>query len=492
MSLRQKTFSAVRWTTFDALGKALLTIASLSVLARILAPEDYGLMAIVTVILGFAGLFADIGINAAFVQRKDVTDEQRASLFWLNVFVSIVLALIVVGLSPIIAELYGEPRLAILISVSASVFILRALGQQVRMAAEKELKFRAVVTLELAAAFIGFFVAVLAALAGWGVLALVLSGVTAAAFSTLFFWLFISAGWRPALYLRVSDIRSLLRFGGALTADAIVNYINRTVDVFLGGKLLDAAALGTYSVPRTIALQLGRMINAVITRVGFPLIAKVQDDVDLVRSIYLQTLRMTAATNAPLYIGLAFFAQDLVHVILGPGWERSGALLQILALWGGIRSTGNPVGSLLFGMGRADLSLKWNLGLLLILPPTIWYGAKFGPEGMAWALLIAQLTLFFPMWFLLVRPVCRAKLFEYSSAALSPFLFSLVAIAPGFLIASQFDGALLRLLVGAAISGLLYLLISYYVNRAWVSAMLELLGRPEIMSNDRPPDPTQR
>ena len=215
MSLRQKTFSAVRWTTFDALGKALLTIASLSVLARILAPEDYGLMAIVTVILGFAGLFADIGINAAFVQRKDVTDEQRASLFWLNVFVSIVLALIVVGLSPIIAELYGEPRLAILISVSASVFILRALGQQVRMAAEKELKFRAVVTLELAAAFIGFFVAVLAALAGWGVLALVLSGVTAAAFSTLFFWLFISAGWRPALYLRVSDIRSFaeIRWG---------------------------------------------------------------------------------------------------------------------------------------------------------------------------------------------------------------------------------------------------------------------------------------
>ena len=92
MNLREKSFSAVRWTTFDALGKAFLTIASLAVLARILAPEDYGLMAIVTVILGFAGLFGDLGINAAFVQRQDVTDEQRASLFWLNVLVSITLA----------------------------------------------------------------------------------------------------------------------------------------------------------------------------------------------------------------------------------------------------------------------------------------------------------------------------------------------------------------------------------------------------------------
>jgi O-antigen/teichoic acid export membrane protein len=478
LNLREKSFSAVRWTTFDAVGKALLTIASLFVLARILVPEDYGLMAIVTVILGFAALFGDLGINAAFVQRQDVTDEQRASLFWLNVLVSIALAMIVVGLSPLLAELFGEPRLAILISISASIFVLRALGQQVKMAAEKELRFRAVVTLELVAALIGFVVAVLAALAGWGVFALVISGIMAAAFSTLFFWLFVSAGWRPALHFRFSDVRPFVAFGGALTADAFVNYINRTVDVFLGGKLLDAAALGTYSVPRTIALQMGTMINAVVTRVGFPLIAKVQDDVDRVRAIYLQTLRMTAATNAPLYIGVAFFAHDLVHVALGPGWERSGALLQILALWGGLRSTGSPIGSLLLGMGRADLSLKWNLGLLLVIPPVIWFGARFGPEGIAWALLIIQLGLFVPIWLLLVRPVCRARLSEYSSAALSPFLYSFIAFVPGFLISSQLGGALLRILVGAAISGLLYLLISYYVNRAWLLAMLELAGRP--------------
>ena len=201
---------------------------------------------------------------------------------------------------------------------------------------------------------------------------------------------------------------------------------------------------------------------------------------------------MTAATNAPLYLGVAFFAHDLVVVVLGPGWERSGSLLQILALWGGIRSTGNPVGSLLIGMGRAALSLKWNLGLLLIMPPAIWYGARFGPEGMAWALVIAQIGLFIPAWFLLIRPVCQAGLIEYSQAALSPFLFSVAAIAPGFLIASQFDEALVRLLVGAVISGLLYMLISYYVNRAWLSAMLELLGKREKISNDRPKDSKQR
>ena len=266
-----------------------------------------------------------------------------------------------------------------------------------------------------------------------------------------------------------------------MTADALVNYINRTADIFLGGKFLDAGALGAYNVPRALALQLGIMVNAVITRVGFPLIAKVQNDVDKVRSIYLQTLRMTAATNAPIYIGVAFFAHDIVHVVLGPGWERSGSLLQILALWGGLRSTGNPVGSLLMGMGRANLSLKWNLGLLLVIPPIIWFGANYGPEGIAWALLSTQLGLFFPIWLFLVRPMCRAGVLEYSRAALSPFLFALVAIAPGFMVASQFDGALVRLLVGIAISGLLYLLISYCVNRAWLSAMLELAGRPAIL-----------
>ena len=478
MSVRQRAFSAVRWTAVNSVGKTALSIASLAIVARILDPEDYGLMAMVGVVLGVGELFADLGVNSAFVQRQKVTQKQRSSLFWLNVSMSLCLALLVIGLSPLFSRFFGDPRLTPLLMLSSSTFVLAALGQQVKMAAEKELRFTAVVLFELASLFIGFATAVLAALSGWGVYSLVAAGIATTASATAFYWVFVSDGWRPLWRLRFDDVRSFLSFGSATVGNNLVNYINITIDIFLGGRLLGVTELGLYSVPRRLVLQLSGLVNAVINRVGFPLIAQVQSDLDRVRSIYLKTMNMTASTNAPLYVGIAFFAPDIIAIVLGAGWERSGELLQILAMWGGIRSTANPVGGLLYGMGRAALSLKWNLVLLLIIPPVLWLGSRGGPEGLAWALLILQLALFVPAWFFLIRPLCHARLLEYSIAALRPFALATLAVAPGWLLAQEFDGAALRLVVGVVTAAPLYLLFSYIGNRGWIDAMMELMGRP--------------
>ena len=154
MSLRRKTFSAVRWTTVSSVSIASLRIASIAVLARILVPEDYGLMAMVGAVLGVAGLFADLGANSAFIQRKEVTQEQRSSLFWLNVTMSAGLAGLVVVLSPLFARFFGDPRLAPLMMLSSTTFVLVALGQQVKMSAEKKLDFKVIVILEISAVLV--------------------------------------------------------------------------------------------------------------------------------------------------------------------------------------------------------------------------------------------------------------------------------------------------------------------------------------------------
>ncbi|CAI8723539.1 Colanic acid exporter [Methylococcus capsulatus] len=480
MTLKRRTFSAVRWTAAAGVFRALLQIAQVAVLARLLSPADYGLMAMVSVVLGFGGLFADLGVNSAFVQRREVTLGQRSSLFWLNVAVSSGIALLLVALSPLLSTFFGDGRLTPMLMLSASTFVLGALGQQLKMAAEKALHFRPVILTEVSAAIMGFVAAVLMALGGWGVYALVLSGIVSASAGTLLAWLFLADGWRPMWRLRLSDVRSFLGFGTALIVNNVANQINLTLDIFLGGKLLSAAALGLYSVPRNLALQVQFMVNPVITRVGFPLISQVQHDVARVRSIYLQTLNMTASTNAPVYVGMAFFAPEIVALMLGPGWERSGELLRILALWGGIRSTANPVGSLLLGMGRADLSMKWNLALLFLYPPALWFGSHFGPEGMAWTMLGLMMTFFIPGWYFLVRPLCKAGLVEYAIAALRPFVFSGIAIAPAHFLALQIDEPVLRLVLGIGIAAPLYLAVSHLGNREWFRAMLQLAGRRQV------------
>lgn len=480
MTLKHKTFTAVRWTTTSAVARAVLQIVQVAVLARLLTPEDFGLIAMVGVVLSFAGLFADFGINSAFIQRQNVTLEQRSSLFWFNVALGAGLTFLVVVASPLIAWIFGDDRLTPLMMLSASTFVIGSLGQQVRMAAEKELDFRVIVLLEISAATLGFISALLAAVSGWGVYSIVLGGIVSAVFGTAFAWMFLARGWRPVWRLRMVDVRPFLGFGGAMVANNIVNQINMTIDLFLGGRLLGAAQLGLYSVPRNLVLQLQFMVNPIITRVGFPLIAQVQNDVVRVRAIYLKTLNMTASTNAPLYVGIAVFAPEIVTVLLGNGWQGSVTLLRILAAWGFFRSIGNPAGSLLFGMGRADLALKWNLALLFIIPPVVWLGSQYGADGMSWALFGLMVALFIPGWAFLIRPLCHAGLVEYSVAVLRPFLLALISMAPAYWVAAGLDGAIVRLIVAVMISASLYLAISYKANREWFAAMMELSGHRQV------------
>ncbi|MEX0606027.1 MAG: MOP flippase family protein [Marinobacter sp.] len=484
MTLKHRTFSAVRWTTAAAVVRALVQLAQLAVLARLLVPEDYGLMAMVAVVLGFATVFTDMGVNSAYVQRQDVTPEQRSSLFWLNASFGGGLTLLVLFCSSFIAGFFGDERLTPLLMLASITFVVIALGQQVKMTAEKTLDFRPVALIEITAALVGFFAAVIAAYSGWGVYALILGAIVNATAVTVMAWLFLARGWRPMWRFQYSDVRSFLGFGGALVGNNIVNEFNRSIDLLLGGRMLAASALGLYSLPRQVVFQIQGLVNPIITRVGFPLIAQVQGDIPKVRSIYLKTLNMTAATNAPLYLGIAFFAPEVVTIMLGEKWLAATDLLRLLAIWGFLRSTGNPVGSLLLGMGRADLELKWNLAMLCLVPPLLWMGSHYGTLGLAWSLLGFTVVMFIPGWYVLVRPICKAGLLEYSIATLRPLLIAVMAIAPAHYLTLAMTNVYLHMIVAVLISAPLYMGLSFLLNREWLVAMRQLASPGRTPKNN--------
>lgn len=476
MTLRARTFTAVRWTAAGTGFQAFLQFAQVAILARLLSPGDFGLMAIASVVVSFARVFSDFGLSSGFLQRRTVTNEERSSLFWFNVLLSAVIAATVAAASPVFAWFFTDPRVMPLIGLSSLTLILAALGAQIRAAAEKVLLFQRVVLVEAVAALIGFVGAVLSALSGMGVYSLIVGALVGAATTTLLLWLYVADGWRPLWRMRYREVRSFLRFGGNMVGSSLVNHFNTTVDLILGGRLLSTDELGIYSVPRNLTLRIQFMINRVVTRVTFPLIAAVQEDVARVRAIYLHTLRMTASINAPLYLGIAFFAPDIVRILLGDGWESSGPILRILALWGVMRATFNPLGSLLVGMGRPDVALKWNLALLILVGPMLWIGSHFGAEGIALALLSLLIVLFVPAWLFLVRPMCSPSFTQYSGAVLTPMLIAFFAILPGYVAAQGFHGSLVRIAVGGVVAAPLYLVLSYLGNRQWLASMLELLA----------------
>lgn len=475
MSLAHRAYSAARWTTASTVSRAGLQLLQVAVLARFLLPSDYGLMAMVMLILSYAALFSDMGLSTAFVQRQQISQEERSSLYWLSVVVGTVLMFLVMSISPLAALFFKEPQLVPLMLLVATNFLVIALGQQLRMDAEKALNFRPVALIEIFAGLVGFAVAVLTAWMDWGVYALVVAAMTSAWLTMILSWLVLAQGWRPALRLRWGEVRWFVQFGGTMVLNNVINHINSTIDLVLGGRMLGASQLGLYSVPRNLLLQVQGMVNPIFTRVGFPLIASIQRDNERVKQVYLKTMNMTASVNAPIYVAIAVFAPEIVFLLLGPNWTEAAPLMRVLALWGLLRSYGNPVGSLLFGLGYAKLAVKWNASLLLIIPPVVWFFAQWGAIGMAWAMAGLMAALFVPMWAILIRPLCGLTFVAYIRVIIIPTTSALASGGLAWFTVVYINVMWQRLCLGLIVGTLSYSLLSWFFNRQFIDAGLHLV-----------------
>lgn len=437
-------------------------------------------MAMVNVVLSYVALFSDMGLSTAFVQRQNITHEERSSLYWMSVSVGGGLMVLLALFSPLLAGFFKEPRLVLLLVLVGTNFLVVALGQQLRMDAEKALNFRPVAIIEIISVVIAFGVAVFTAWQGGGVYALVTASMTSTWLTMLLSWILLSKGWRPALRFRLEEVKWFVRFGGGMVINSVINQFNATIDVLLGGRILGAAALGFYSVPRNLIMQVQSMVNPVFTRVGFPMIASIQHDKARVRQIYLKTMNTTASVNAPVYAALAVFAPEIILVLLGEKWQASTPLLRILAVWGLFRSFGNPVGSLLFGLGRVRLATLWNTGLLFVVPPVIWFGSQYGLVGMSWSMAGLMAGWFIPGWAVLVRPTCGARLWEYAKQVLVPSVCAGSAGVSALLAVAGLEAPILKLVIGLPMGGAFYLLLSWLFNRNFIEALVTAIGNDRL------------
>jgi O-antigen/teichoic acid export membrane protein len=476
MSLKQQAFKAGRWTALSALLITGLQFLQTIVLARLLVPADFGLMAVTAALLSVLTLFADLGMGRAIIHYDDLSSDALSSLYWLNLATGLLLMLILVGTAPVLGALFKSPELIPVLQIVSLVFPLTASGQQFRVLAEKHLHFDTLASNQITAAIVGFAVAIVMALNGSGVYALVSGVLATAAASSILAWWRLSHGHRPSWHLRATEAKPYLRFGAYLVGENLAGTLHRQADIFIAGFISTSAAIGIFSLPRDFSLRVAMTINPILTRVGFPVMARVKHDHDKLKSIYLQTLRMTASVNFPIYMALTLFPQELVTLLFGERWLDSATYLQIFAVFGLIRSTANPVGSLLYAVGQAKRAFWWNITLLLIFPPLLLLGGLVGGLfGLALAALLIQAAIFFPVWKFLVRPACGASLSEYFRPLTPPLLISLSSGGSAFITAAGIDDNHIRLTIGLIVGAVVYLLLSLWFNKPWMESMRELL-----------------
>lgn len=430
MNLKQQAVSGVKWTGISRAFSALLQFGTTAVLAHLLDPSDFGLMAMILVVSGFVRAFADAGISNALIYRQDATDEQLSSLYWLNVIAGVTMCLIVLAARPLIVAYYREPRISVYLSVVAVQFVISALGQQFKMLVQKELRFRTLSAIEITASGIASVSAMSTAILGWGVWSLVLHSIILASMTSLMCISWAArSGKLPGLHFRRADLHGFVGFGLCQMGERSINYLSANVDNLIIGRFLGAEALGYYSLAYQLISFPRARFNPIITQVAFPVFSKVQHDNGVLRRAYLRVVSYVATFAFPTLAGMFVVAPLFVQVVYGKAWLPAVAVIRILCIVGAVKAQGNPIGSLLLSKGRADIGFYWNLFVVVAMSIANWIGARWGIEGVAWSTLVVVAFISFPASFYLRWLVVRMQMLPYLSSLKVPLIGSVLMIA---------------------------------------------------------------
>ncbi len=458
---------------------AALQFGQVAVLARFLSPSEFGLMGMLQVVVGFAQSFADMGITNAIIHRQCATREELSSLYWLNVFAGFATFALVVLSIPLIIAIFHEPRLKTLVMWVALSFVTTPFGQQFQTLLQKELRFRSLAITETTGVALGVVVSIIAAFHHAGVYALIwgvlTNNITQSAMLVAIGW----REWSPALHFRRDDLRGYLSFGAYQMGERSLNYFNQRFDQLLVGSFLGTEALGYYSLAYNIVIQPVIRINPILTRVAFPVFARVQDNTERLQKGYTKLISMLSLINFPLLIGLAAIAPSFVPVAFGDHWTKSVVLIQILAFVGLVRCQMNPIGAALYARGRADLGFKWTLFQTLLLIPCLYLGAKyFGVIGMSLVLLGVQCLFVVLSYLWLLRPVIgpfAARYFGASAPALGAGAIAGVLVSGVVrFVTGAGGGAFSSLVAGIVVGVVSYMCICLLCFREQIREMWEI------------------
>lgn len=436
-------------------------LGSTVILARLLSPTDFGLIAMVTAVTGFLAMFKDLGLSMATIQRPEISHAQVSNLFWINLAVSTALTLLVIALAPVLAWFYGEPALVGITSAIAGAFLFGGLAVQHLAILKRQMRFTRLAVIEILSMIIAAVAAVVSALNGWGYWALVVLVVTEPVVTGLGSW--IASDWRPRRPSRREGTRSLATFGGHITGFNVVNYFARNLDNILIGRVWGGNQLGLYSKAYELLLFPIRQINAPLASVAIPALSRLVTTPQRYRRAYVGTLEKMVMITMPGVVFMIFTADWLIEVVLGSQWSGASAIFAWLGVAALTQPIGNSTGWLFISQGRARDMFHWGILGGTIAMISIIAGLPWGAVGVAMSYALIGVFVRTPLliWFVgragPIRPVdfWRAMRTSLWSAAG-------VAVALAVLRGSRFNPApIVGLLAGVALAAVVATTISW-------------------------------
>ncbi len=459
MNIKEQAISGVKWTTFSSIINAILSFIQFIALSRILNPSDFGLMALVMVVIGFSQMFIDMGISNAIIYTHDVSTNQLNSLYWLNIFTGVILFLVIFLISQYIADFYKEPKLNKLIFYVGLTFLIQPFGQQFLILLKKNLQFENIAKAQIIAKFISFIFIICLALLGFGVYSLVMGVIVSSTISTIVLIYYGFKIYTPKFYFQKSDIKRFIGFGIFQMGEKMIQYFNTQLDTILIGKFLGVENLGVYNLAKQLLSYPSQIINPTVTNVTFPVMAKFNNDINKLKQVYSKTINYLSLINFPIYLLISILAESLVLTFFGVKWLEAIPIIQIMSITSLINSTGNPAGSLLLSRGRADIAFYWNLILLFIIPLSIYIGSFWAINGIVFAALLIQIIIFLPIWKFVLFKIINITLVDYLKLMFVPLLLIIFTGLSTFLFLFFIQSIILKLAFGPLFFGIIYFIL---------------------------------
>ena len=444
MSLRKDSIKGVIWSFTENVGLRVVSVSVFFLLAILLDPEAFGLIALANAFVTFGNRFVEQGLVTAIVQKEDLENAHINSAFWGNLAIGSLFTLLTLFLAPYLASLFGEIALTNVLRWFSLIFLINAFGKVQEALLLKHLKFKSLAKRRIIAVISGGIVGIGMALMGFGVYSMVGQVLVFQAVQAIILWR--ESSWRPGFYFSIQHYLALFSFGVKMMLNNLVIYLYQYSADLLIGYFLGTVALGYYSIAYKVYTTLVDLMTNTVTKVTLPLFSKLQSQIEPLKNTLLKISQYACYASFPVFTGVIVLAPTLIPIFFGEKWVPSIPSMQLLAGAGMISTIYAILDSAVIAKGRALVSLKvhsinavGNLVFFLLF-------VEYGIEAIA-ATFVVRATLLLPVLFYFAQPFLFFSPKEYFLSLGKPFVATFSSVA---------------------ILGLIYLLLSPYPLLFWI------------------------
>ncbi len=406
-SLKNKTIKGVAWSGINNVFSFGMTFIVGIVLARILSPDDYGLLGIITIFTAICDALIKAGFSSALIRKKEASEDDYNTVFIVNLFMSILLYIVLFITAPLIAQFFHREELTILTRVTTISMIFGALAIVQSTRLTKQLDFKKQTKITISSSILSGIAGIVMALSGAGVWALVVQSIVAQLFRTILLWFYNK--WVPKLRFSSDSFHELFGFGWKMMLSGLLNALWMDLYKIVVGKFYSPASLGQYTRAESFANLPSGNITSIVQRVTYPVLSNIQDDKERMVAAYRKIIKMTMFATVPLMFFIGAISEPLVNCLIGTKWHDAATYLPLIC----IGSTLYPLHAINLNMlkvqGRSDLFLGLEIVKKTISLAPLFIGAFLGIIPMLYANLVTGAIAFF------LNSYYSGKLLNYNS-----------------------------------------------------------------------------